>query len=90
MFKSRFLSVVLVLFSISLMGCIKDVKDAIDDSVDAIECANLLSQINNDEGNKPCSELVADINNILNTCDEFLSQEEKDDLNFAKENCQDN
>ncbi len=90
MLKSKSFSVVLIFSLISISGCVKNVKDALDDSIDAIECANLLQKINEDEGNKQCSELIADINSILNTCDEFLTQEQKDDLNFTKENCTDN
>ncbi len=70
-----------------LNGCA--VKEAFDDSFDGIECANLLQRIDEEEGNRPCSEQIADIDRILRTCDEFLSQEQKDDLNFARNNCTD-
>lgn len=86
--KNEICTLVLSLSLLLLANC--GVKDAIDDSIDAIECADLLSRINENQGNVPCSELRADINNILNTCEEFLSQENIDDLNFARDNCQDN
>ncbi|MGB3149260.1 MAG: hypothetical protein WBB27_01250 [Maribacter sp.] len=86
--KKTFILFSAIIFStIILNGCA--VKEAIDDSVDAIECANLLERIDNEEGNRPCSEQIADIEQILRTCDEFLSQDQKDDLNFAVNNCTD-
>lgn len=89
MSKKLFYSITLVVVTFTLSSCVKAVADAIEESVDAIECANRLTTINNDE-NSTCDEIRADIDAILSSCREFLSQEEIDDLNFARENCSDN
>jgi hypothetical protein len=86
--KNEICTLVLSLSLLLLANC--GVKDAIDDSIDAVECANLIERIEEDGDNRDCAEQIADINKILNTCDEFLSQEQKDAFNFIKENCQDN
>ncbi len=86
--KNTFLCCAIILNTVIFNGCA--VKEAIDESFDAIECANLLQKISEEEGNRSCSEQIADIEKILRKCDEFLSQEQKDDLNFAKNNCTDN
>jgi hypothetical protein len=86
--KTTILLFAILSSTIIFNGCA--VKEAIDESFDAIDCANLLQRINEEEGNRVCSEQIADIEKILRTCDEFLSQDQKDDLNFAKNNCVDN
>lgn len=77
-----------ILVSISALlffsSCIKDVKDTLD----SIECASLIAKIDQ-EDNDSCADAIADIDKILRECGDFFTQEQKDELNFAKENCSD-
>ncbi len=68
----------------------KAAKDLVDDIELRTQCIERLSDYTTNSGDKTCSQITTEINNILKDCGEFLSQEEKDDLNFAKDNCTDN
>lgn len=67
-----------------LNSCAKDVKDTID----SLECANLISRLDND--NDTCADTIADINKIEKSCGEFLTEESREQIAFIKANCTDN
>lgn len=88
--KQLFLPFLLVVSLLLYTSCVKDVKDALEDLDERTRCAELLSEFTTNGGNQTCAQQIADINKILNDCNEFLTQEQKDELNFAKDNCSDN
>ncbi len=79
-----------LLFAILLLGGCSAAED-IKDTFDALDCANLIDKLNDDnDSDKPCSEIISDINKIENTCNEFLDAETKELLAAIKANCTDN
>jgi len=76
--------------SFLLLSCVKKAKDLIDDINQQAQCAELLSEFTTEGGNQSCSQQIEDIDEILRDCGEFLTQDQKDELNLAKENCSDN
>lgn len=85
--KNHFFAVVLAISFLTLNNC--GVKDVIDETIDAASCATLMTKISNDDDYDSCSELVSDIDKILSTCKDFITEEQIDDLNFLKDNCTD-
>ncbi|TMM55953.1 hypothetical protein FEE95_15015 [Maribacter algarum] len=73
-----------------LSSCVKAAKDLVDDIELRTQCVERLAEYTTESGDKTCSQIRSEIDAILRDCGEFLSQEEKDDLNFAKDNCTDN
>lgn len=63
-------------------------KETIEDLDNGLECAKLLQRIDDEEGNRTCTEQISDIEKIEKACGEYLAQEQKDTLAFAKANCQ--
>ncbi len=81
----------LAFVSISLLtNCVKGAKDLIEDIDQRTRCVELLSEFTTEGGDKSCAQQTADIDKILRDCGPFLTQDQKDELNFAKENCEDN
>jgi len=78
-------SVVIIL----LNSCLKDAKDALEDIEQRTRCAELLADFTTNGGDQTCEGQIADIDIILRDCDQFLTQDQKDELNLAKENCSD-
>lgn len=68
-----------------------DQAEDIKESFDTLECANLIVEINErwDDDDPDCSEMRADIDNILKSCGEFLDADDKAQLEFYKANCSD-
>ncbi|MFK7811740.1 MAG: hypothetical protein AB8B59_04545 [Maribacter sp.] len=71
-----------------LTSCIKAAKDLVDDIEARTACIERLAQYNDEEVDT-CAELTSIVNAILNDCGEFLTQEEKDNLASARDNCVD-
>ena len=74
-------------------SCAKDVKDAIDDATDSIECAKRVQEFddkNDANPDRPCTDIVADINDIENVCAEFLSKSVKDEFAELRAQCEGN
>lgn len=81
----------LVASSIFFAEC--GVKDAIDDSFDALECANLVLEFEERNDNNPdrsCEDIVADINQIERTCSEYLSDSNIEQFNQLRAACEAN
>lgn len=86
--KTILFSLLTISFSI-LIGC--SVVDDIQDSLDAVECANLFAELNDDiDNDESCSSIMADIDRILSSCNEFITSEQREVLEFVRTNCQDN
>ena len=83
--KSAFIAGLLCLSS-----CVKAAKDLVEDIDQRTKCVELLGDFTTSGGDKTCAQQTTDIDNILRDCGEFLTQEQKDELNTAKENCSDN
>lgn len=79
------LCLITIVFS-TLLGC--SVADDIKDTFDAVECANLIAKISDDD-NMTCADTIADIKKIEKSCGEFLTEESKEQIAFIKANCTD-
>lgn len=89
--KKRNLFFILAFSSLFIVtNCVKAAKDLVDDIEDRTRCIELLADFTTDNSDKTCAQIENEVDAILRDCGEFLSQEEKDDLNFAKDNCTDN
>lgn len=88
--KNKLLIIITFTSVLLLTSCVKAAKDIVDDIESRTACIERLSDYTTDSSDKTCSQLTTEIDGILRDCGEFLSQEEKDDLNFAKDNCTDN
>lgn len=67
------------------------VADDVKDTVDAVECANLIGNLTLAESNdRPCSEIIADINRIERDCEKFLDDDIRASFATARENCNGN
>lgn len=77
-----------ILFS-TLIGC--SVADDVKDTLDAAECAALIERLDNDVDNdESCAEIRADVNRILTgSCRDFLTEEQRTQLEFIRDNCSD-
>ena len=70
-------------------GC--SVADDLKDTVDAVECANLIGDLTLAESNnRPCSEIIADIDRIERDCEKFLDDDIRASFATARENCNGN
>ena len=68
-------------------GC--SVADDIKDTLDAVECANLLENVadRNNDDNPDCAQIRSDLEQVENTCGEFLTAEQREQLAFIRANC---
>ncbi len=79
--------IVCLVISVFFLSC--SLADDVKDTVDAVECANLINRINDNYGDS-CAETIATIDQILNgSCSEYITTEQREDLIFIKENCTD-
>lgn len=85
LFKFAFIAVVFFFAS-----CVKATKDLVEDIDQRTRCVDLLSDFTTSGEDKTCAQQITDIDNILRDCGEFMTQDQKDELNTAKENCSDN
>jgi len=88
--KIRVLKFAFIAGAFFLSSCVKAAKDLVEDIDQRTRCVELLSDFTSSGGDKTCAQQITDIDNILRDCGEFLTQEQKDELNTAKENCSDN
>ena len=82
--KIKILITASILFLV-VTSCVKEVKE----TVDSLECATLLSKINDDDDDS-CADAIADIEKIERHCSEFLSDESKELIATLRANCTDN
>ncbi|PKA99454.1 hypothetical protein B0O79_3165 [Flavobacteriaceae bacterium MAR_2009_75] len=68
-----------------------DIVDDAKDTLDALDCAELLIKIDEeyDREDKDCSEISSDIDKILKRCSEFIDAEDRAQLEFYRDNCSD-
>jgi len=86
--KKTILSLLITITFSILTGC--SVADDIVDTFDAVECANLINNRLNVD-NDTCAEIIADINIILSgSCNDFITSEQREQLEFIRDNCEDN
>lgn len=88
--KNLLQSIAIFLCLWALTGCAKAAKDLVDDIEERTRCVELLSDFTTSNDDKTCSQISSEVDAILRDCGEFLTQEQKDELNFAKDNCTDN
>lgn len=85
------LSIVTVFTSLLLLtSCVKAAKDLVEDIDQRTKCVEELAEYTTEGSDKTCSQLTAEIDKILKDCGEFLTQDQKDELNLAKDNCTEN
>jgi len=82
----------LVLLASILILTSCSIADDIKDTADALECANLISKLDDDiDNNEDCSKIISDINSILSgPCEEFITSEQRSQFEFVRDNCEDN
>ncbi|WP_276165877.1 hypothetical protein [Zobellia alginiliquefaciens] len=88
--KSFFYLSAFLLALATLVNCsVKDVVDDLSDTQKALDCANLLVEIDEkwDEQDRNCNEIKSDVARILDTCNDFLDAEQKEQLQFYIDNC---
>ncbi|SIS99042.1 hypothetical protein SAMN05421766_106134 [Zobellia uliginosa] len=86
----------LLLFTILLLGLctlsncnVKDTIDELSDTQKALDCINLIEDIDEkwDKQDRDCEEIKSDVAKILKTCKDFISEEQKAQLEFYSANC---
>jgi len=83
--KKRVLSIAVVLSVFLLSSCI---KKAIENTVDAVECTNMIAElILTESGDRPCSAIIADIEKIERDCAQYIDDELRASFATARENC---
>ena len=91
MTKNQFSLVAFLLVLFVFIGCGKDAKDTIDEASQALECTEQVQKFDNkNEANptRPCTEIVADIDDIEKTCSDFLSDAVKDEFAELRSQCE--
>ena len=68
---------------------VKDVVDDLSDTQKALDCARLMEDIDKkwNEEDRNCSEIKSDVAKILDTCNDFIDAEQKEQLQFFSDNC---
>ncbi|WP_298487209.1 hypothetical protein [uncultured Maribacter sp.] len=87
--KKPFTIIAFIAVSFIFINCSKSDPLGILDSLDAIECANKLSKIIDDDSDD-CTELLKLINELENSCGSFLSEENKKSIAELRESCEAN
>ena len=79
----------LTLTSTFLLNYSCGLKDDIEDTLDGLQCVDLIAEIDEkwDSEDRNCSEIESDVDSILNTCEDFLDEEQIEQLEFYKANC---
>ncbi len=85
-----FISMVAVCF-FTLANCgVKDVVDEFDDAAASLECIRLVKEFeeaNDANPDRSCTDIVADIDQIERTCNEFLSASVKAQFALLRDAC---
>ncbi|MFS4467647.1 hypothetical protein [Maribacter sp. 2210JD10-5] len=66
------------------------VKDAIDDTALSVRCANLVVALDERTDNNPdrsCDEVIADIDEIERVCGDIISESNREQFNELREAC---
>ncbi|UWX54014.1 hypothetical protein NYZ99_13160 [Maribacter litopenaei] len=83
----------LCLATVSLLicnSCVKQVKDAFDETTQALTCANLVQEFedtNEANPDRSCSAILADINDIEDSCSVYLSESTKQSFAELRSAC---
>ena len=79
----------LSLTTISLLNYNCGLKDDIDNTIDGLQCVELIEKIDEeyDKEDRSCSEIKADVEKILKTCKDYLTDESRAQLEFYAANC---
>ncbi|CAM3314542.1 hypothetical protein ZORO111903_06300 [Zobellia roscoffensis] len=88
--KSLFYFGAFLLTLSTFINCsVKDVVDDLSDTQKALDCANLMVEIDKkwNEEDRNCSEIKSDVAKILDTCNDFIDAEQKAQLQFYADNC---
>ncbi len=86
--KKTFTTIALVALSISLSNC-SEVKDTIDESRDALECANKLENLEDDDS-ETCEDTIRILNEIEQSCGEFLNESSRESIAQLRAACASN
>ena len=71
---------ILALTASILSGCVKQVKDAFDETTEALTCANRVQEFedtNEANPDRSCTAIIADIDDLERTCGDYLSESTK-------------
>ena len=84
-----YFSAFLLALSTFINCSVKDVVDDLSDTQKALDCARLIEDIDEkwDDENRDCDDIKSDVAKILDTCKDFISEEQKSQLEFYAANC---
>ncbi|MDC6390021.1 hypothetical protein PP182_15095 [Maribacter sp. PR1] len=84
-------NVIYVLFLMLVCSsCVKQVKDAFDETTEALTCANLVQEFedtNEANPDRSCTAILADIDDLENSCSEYLSESTKESIAELRAAC---
>ncbi|RKR06494.1 hypothetical protein CLV91_3349 [Maribacter vaceletii] len=83
------ISIIIFTACLVFTNCSKKDPLGVLDSLEAIECANKLSKIVDDDSDD-CTELLKLINELENSCSSFLSDENKKSIAELRASCEAN
>ncbi|MRI00362.1 hypothetical protein GH721_07400 [Kriegella sp. EG-1] len=87
-------SIFLIVLTMGIInGCVKEVKDALDDTTLSLQCVKKVQEFderNEANPDRSCDEVIADINEIERTCSDILSESTKQSFADLREHCIDN
>ena len=84
-----YLSAFLLALSTFVNCSVKDAVDDLSDTQKALDCAYLIEDIDEkwDREDRDCDDIKSDVAKILDTCKDFISEEQKSQLEFYAANC---
>jgi len=83
--KNRILILSLVFSIFLLSSC---VKKAIENTIDAVECTNMISAlILTESTERSCTDIIADIEKIERDCGDYIDEDLRASFVTARENC---
>lgn len=86
--KKRILSVTLVFSLFILTSC---VKKALENTLNSVECTTMIGElILSESEDRPCSAIIADIEEIERDCGDFIDDDLRASFATARENCSGN
>jgi len=88
--KRNMLTAIAVSILFMNSSCVEDVKDALDETADSLRCADLVREFENRNDANPdrnCTDIVSELDEIENSCSEFLSDSVKEQFQVLRDAC---
>ncbi|RRQ47609.1 hypothetical protein DZC72_16630 [Maribacter algicola] len=83
----------LTLSILLLSSCVKQVKDAFDETTEALTCANRVQEFedtNEANPDRSCTAIIADLDDLERTCRDYLSESTRQSFADLRTACSSN